>query len=344
MHGRERRLVRLWRYTKFKPTLNSRPWSPYVISHPQARPTNQIWVHNGLNPQQFPPGQNFIHEYHPFRDASSTPALAARFLVLSSGWDLDEVWMNFWCKRDEAWGLCSSRFLEEDDEWMNIIQVWPFFSIWIGLVYCLECVVGPFLSSGRAERPTIFDLLRQSCGRGYDSCWWGWGVGGVFPQNNWIEIFLGFAFCWSRLGEVLCNLLRGKGREFERILKLVGEFLPSGYFFRSWESWKILFDFSCQCNFLWGAKMLRSARSGGVEDGQFNGIARRCAQLTCMAAAYGDRHVCECPPQRCTGRKIWEFVLQSAHRSGVNLFIKWVYILFRRVFVFVLVSCEIIAI
>ena len=228
MHGRERRLVRLWRYTKFKPTLNSRPWSPYVISHPQARPTNQIWVHNGLNPQQFPPGQNFIHEYHPFRDASSTPALAARFLVLSSGWDLDEVWMKVWCKRDEAWGLCSSRFLEEDDEWMNIIQVWPFFSIWIGLVYCLECVVGPFLSSGRAERPTIFDLLRQSCGRGYDSCWWGWGVGGVFPQNNWIEIFLGFAFCWSRLGEVLCNLLRRKGREFERILKLVGEFFLQG--------------------------------------------------------------------------------------------------------------------
>ena len=51
--------------------------------------------------------------------------------------------------------------------------------------------------------------------------------------------------------------------------------------------------------------MHRSARSGGVEDGQFNGIARRCAQLTCMAAAYGDRHVCECSPQRCTGRRIF---------------------------------------
>jgi hypothetical protein len=40
--------------------------------------------------------------------------------------------------------------------------------------------------------------------------------------------FVGFAFYCSRLGEVLCNLLRGKGREFERILKLVGDFCLQG--------------------------------------------------------------------------------------------------------------------
>lgn len=88
MHGRERRLVRLWRYTKFKPTLNSRPWSPYVIP-PQARPTNQIWVHNGLNPQQFPPGQDFIHESHPRRPLRS---------------------VSWFCRADETWMRCGWKF------------------------------------------------------------------------------------------------------------------------------------------------------------------------------------------------------------------------------------------
>ena len=112
----------------------------------------------------------------------------------------------------------------------------PSFSIWIGLVR-LECVVGPFLSSGRAERPTIIDLLRQSCGRGYDSCRWGRRSGGVIClEKNLNRNLVGFAFCCSRLGEVLCNFTSGDREEVWKSFEIGGGALPLGYFFQSWES------------------------------------------------------------------------------------------------------------
>lgn len=148
----------------------------------------------------------------------------------------DGMWMNMWWKWDEQCVKLTSLRQKRRMDGRISSYFGPSFSIWIGLV-SLECVVGPFLSSGRAERPTIIDLLRQSCGRGYDSCRWGRRSGGVIClEKNLNRNLVGFAFCCSRLGEVLCNFTSGDREEVWKSFEIGGGALPLGYFFQSWES------------------------------------------------------------------------------------------------------------